>query len=1226
MSSAQQKYIHLDEIDAIIKKSWAVGGTTPCKRYEMLLPADTSETPGDAPGETARAIQKVLFPPALWKIADEIVVNALDHVVRCHGTAHIVKRIEISFDPATGVVSVLNDGPGIEIEIHEEYSAYCGVQTWIPTMIFGVLNQGSNHHANPATIIGGVNGLGGKATNCFSSRFLVQTSDALSRQTFSQEWTGHMREVARPTIKPWAKTWTNKRAFTSVSFLPDYDLFRDIDGQLPDRTVMSRLLHSRAIFAAAYAGFASGGTCSTYYNGSAVPVSGLKTLISTFFPNETAVQATIKPLEVYEHQKYPWDVAAVIMPTDSEFSACTIVNGIIVRSGTHITFIRRELIAGVRAWYSEHYKNLKITGLPGKVESNVFIMAITQIPAPQWDGQRKENMSAPRKFKGYSLPAGFIAKVAEHLKPVILDKLAGYKPPKPKHDISEKYIAAKLAGKKDGRACSLFIVEGDSVRNHIIGPMTKHLGRERYGIIDTRGVPMNSRKHATREVIGGVGIVCPDEKFEQNKFLTSLYHILGLNYNYSYDPANPQVAEKELAQLNYGHIVACVDQDHDGKGNILALISGYIEQFWPHLFARGYIRWLQTPIIRVYPLLGYAKQLTVKEFYDVEAHHEWEAETPAKIRARYDTPIYYKGVGSHSDREIDHIFKTYSARLITIYADARTAERYDVFLGTNPNTRKRELSEPYRGLTKSELEIIDTRKLISASRYLETDVKQYQLDNQDRKLPCVVDGLNQVGRKILEGLIQYHRKHKSRKERVSVIAGFISARTAYQHGETSMFDAIRGKGFIGCGGRQLPIIEIRSNFGTRLEGGADASPPRYVYCALNHRLVSILFPDEDYADLPVAYDEGTKIEPKYFAPIVPMVILESLKIPTHGWKNETWAQCVYSVIEIVKYAIFTGDDVELPMPRLCTYSGTPYAWTGQLVYRGGTQYSVGCYTLDEAAHELIITELPLRKWTTKYCTKLIRDSDPEIVVLPGGVTNESDKHTVNVKIRLMPGALDRLAGMHPELGRKEAIHESILEHFKLRSPLTHDLNFMSVGRDKILSYGSDYRAPIREWFKIRKEHYMLRAKRARILLDLQIMYQEQLIKYVHFSADSPLARKRRDEMVRLLAANGFVQICVSALANPREIPTNKLVEAITGAKATYEYLLSLGDVKKSSESLEKYQAKLDAFRAQRLALDVQERFPGAALWIRELNELEQVIREGSARGWESKGSSEFKFD
>ena len=72
-------------------------------------------------GETKGLKERdVTFVPGLYKIFDEILVNAADHKVRCPG----MKKMEMTIDQATGAISVLNDGDGIPVEMHKEHKCY----------------------------------------------------------------------------------------------------------------------------------------------------------------------------------------------------------------------------------------------------------------------------------------------------------------------------------------------------------------------------------------------------------------------------------------------------------------------------------------------------------------------------------------------------------------------------------------------------------------------------------------------------------------------------------------------------------------------------------------------------------------------------------------------------------------------------------------------------------------------------------------------------------------------------------------------------------------------------------------------------------------------------------------------------------------------------------------------------------------------------------------------
>ena len=111
-------------------------------------------------GTTNKMVYKrILYNPGLYKIFDEIVVNARDEFVRSTMTAGMtpIKKIDISVVSQNGdtIISVENDGDGIPIEANAE-----GVM--IPEMIFGQLLTSSNYDKGEEKIVGGKNGYGGK--------------------------------------------------------------------------------------------------------------------------------------------------------------------------------------------------------------------------------------------------------------------------------------------------------------------------------------------------------------------------------------------------------------------------------------------------------------------------------------------------------------------------------------------------------------------------------------------------------------------------------------------------------------------------------------------------------------------------------------------------------------------------------------------------------------------------------------------------------------------------------------------------------------------------------------------------------------------------------------------------------------------------------------------------------------------------------------------------------
>jgi len=102
--------------------------------------------------ENKKIIKKdITFVPGLYKIYDEILVNARDHSIR----DKTCKTIKVNIDKEEGSISVYNDGHGIPVEFHKELGIH------IPEMIFGHLLTSSNYEQK-GKIVGGKNGYGAK--------------------------------------------------------------------------------------------------------------------------------------------------------------------------------------------------------------------------------------------------------------------------------------------------------------------------------------------------------------------------------------------------------------------------------------------------------------------------------------------------------------------------------------------------------------------------------------------------------------------------------------------------------------------------------------------------------------------------------------------------------------------------------------------------------------------------------------------------------------------------------------------------------------------------------------------------------------------------------------------------------------------------------------------------------------------------------------------------------
>ena len=118
--------------------------------------------------------RKVSYVPGLYKIFDEILVNAADNKQRDKN----MNELKVWVDAEKGVIAVRNNGRGIPIEVHEKEGIY------IPEMIFGHLLTSSNYDDEEAKVTGGRNGYGAKLTNIYSTQFDLETVDSKQKTAY----------------------------------------------------------------------------------------------------------------------------------------------------------------------------------------------------------------------------------------------------------------------------------------------------------------------------------------------------------------------------------------------------------------------------------------------------------------------------------------------------------------------------------------------------------------------------------------------------------------------------------------------------------------------------------------------------------------------------------------------------------------------------------------------------------------------------------------------------------------------------------------------------------------------------------------------------------------------------------------------------------------------------------------------------------------------------------
>lgn len=506
--------------------------------------------------------------------------------------------------------------------------------------------------------------------------------------------------------------------------------------------------------------------------------------------------------------------------------------------------------------------------------------------------------------------------------------------------------------------------------------------------------------------------------------------------------------------------------------------------------------------------------------------------------------------------------------------------------------------------------------VISISRHLQVETKEYQLDNIDRKLLHICDGLTPSKRKCLAGGKQKFAQGNNICK-VFQLGGYIAENMGYDHGDASLNETIVKMAQKFLGAKVFPLFQGVSQFGSRRVGGDDKGSPRYINIKLNKKLVECLFPTEDDYILPYKLNNGDRYEPLYYVSVIPYVLLESICQPSSGWRIKMHGLNVFDVIHNVKMLIdpeLISDGIANTENKSVSSSGrnklikmrySTDNFKGRITNDGKKYYSVGAYTYNEKTNEVHITELPHRVWITDYVETI---QEKEIV---SKICDESDigKDSVSIIIKLRPNSLEKINGVK----NVSTCLDKFEVYFDLYSCINEDLNLISP--DGVVMEYTNHEDILRDWFVERKELYKIRHNREIELTKLRINYWENVDRFCNEYKKYKL-EEDEENVDNILKNAGYITFHKTKLENPKYLTADNFNEIIT--TGSYDYLHNLTTREKSYN--EPKQARLKKLESLRNYLDSlinnkKDKFPGMSLWVKELKELEDVIKIGLAHGW-----------
>ena len=1011
--------------------------------------------------------------PGLYKLFDEGIVNCRDHVIRLQQWKKEKKknicpvtRIDITVNKETGVITMLNDGNGIDIEKHPEHNI------WIPQMIFGELRTSTNYDKKAKKIVGGKNGFGFKLVLIYSKYGRIETVDHIRKKKYTQEFKNNLDEICKPKI-------TNKcteKPYTKVEFLPDYERFGMLDGLTDD---MFSLLKKRTLDISAV----TDKTVKVKFNDILFPSQTFEQYVDLYIGAKSVTK------RLYEKPHERWEYAVCLSPLD-EFTHVSFVNGIHTKKGgKHIEYVMNQIIKKMVV-YIEKKKKIKVKPITVKEQLMLFLNCVIENPA--FDSQTKETMNTPVSKFGSKCEISdkFIDKLAKmgvmdaaiNLNEVKANKAAKKGDGRKTNNIRgiPKLMDANKAGGVQSDQCTLVLAEGDSAKAGIVSGLSRE-DRNYWGVFPLKGKPLNTRDISQTRI-------------NSNAEITNIKKILGLETGKKYD-----TKEKIKKYLRYGRVLFMTDQDLDGS-HIKGLCINMFQTQWPELIKMdGFIGFMNTPILKA------KKGSRELSFYTESKYYKWRDNNNNgkgwKIK-------YFKGLGTSSAKEFKEYFK--KKKLVTFkYGDTCEDAIAKVFDKTRADDRKKWLGN----YDKDNVLEVD-KKQISYTDFVDREMIHFSKYDCDRSIPNMVDGLKISIRKIL---FSCFKRNLVNELKVAQLAGYVSEHSGYHHGEMSLIKGIIGMAQEYVGSNNVNVLMPNGQFGTRLMGGKDHASERYIFTALN-TITKFIFREEDRAILNYKDDDGLIVEPEYYIPIIPFVLINGGKGIGTGFSYEGLS---YNLAEVVKYL---QNKIQNKLPNIELH---PFyeGFKGKVIknYEHSQKYLIkGKYEIINS-DTIKITELPIGTWTTDYnefLEHLMSDKAKNGKQKTPIIKKKIDLCTdvvIEFTVKFYPGILPNL------VSKQVNEHVNMLEK-TLNLTTTKSLTNMNLFTNKhnLKKYKNVY-GIIDDYYLVRMEKYIERK-------NFMIKHLEYIVKKITNKArfileqcnDSiDLRKKKKEEVIELLKNNNY---------------------------------------------------------------------------------------------------------
>jgi DNA topoisomerase-2 len=1076
--------------------------------------------------------KNIKYIPGLFKLFDEGIVNCRDHVIRMMQSIknNQINTIPVSYIDVSisddGEITMINDGNGIDVAEHPEH------KIWIPEMIFGHLRTSTNYDKTEKKIVGGKNGFGFKLVLIWSTYGYVETVDHTRGLKYKQEFKDNLDTICKPSI-----TKCKTKPYTKIVFKPDYKRL-GIDGLSAD---VKALFKKRVFDISAV----TDKTLKVKYNSEIVPTKNFQQYIDLYVGGKSDAP------RVYEDNGDRWEYAVAMTP-NSEFVQVSFVNGIYTsKGGKHVEYILGQILRKLCVYIE---KKKKITVNQSAIKEQLILFLRCDIENPAFDSQTKDFMNTPSAKFGSKCEVSdkFVEKIAKMGVMEAACALTEVKENRAakKTDGSKsknvrgipKLTDANWAGTDKSKSCVIIFCEGDSAKAGILSGLSSD-DRNTIGVYPMKGKILNVRGEAIKKV-------------SENKEVAEIKRILGLETGKKYNSI-----ECVNKSLRYGKVLFMTDQDLDGS-HIKGLGINLFQSMWPSLTEiPGFIGFMNTPILKA------RKGNIEMNFYNDGEYEEWKESNDVKgwkIK-------YYKGLGTSTGKEFREYFKEKKIVGFEHNGETTTNSIDMVFNKKRSDDRKEWLGNYDR---KSYLNTNNTT--VTYDNFIDKELIHFSKYDCDRSIPNVMDGLKISLRKILYSAF---KKNLTTEIKVAQFSGYVSEHSGYHHGEASLNGAIVGMAQNYVGSNNINILMPNGQFGTRLQGGKDSASERYIFTMLN-KITRYIYQASDDNVLDYLNDDGMLVEPLFYAPIIPMVLVNGTKGIGTGFSTDVMC---YNPLDIISYLKNKLNNVPNNIDFVPYYEG----FKGTISKINDSKFIIKGKYEKVGSDKIRVTELPVGHWTEDFKELLEKLIEPEskngkkVTAVVKDYDDMSKDTNVDFTITFAKGKLGELETSADDQGCNGV--EKLLKLYTTNSNTNmHLFN----PKDKLHKYETVTEI-IDDYFETRLELYQKRKDFMIAAIEKELLFLNNKSRYIGelLNDTIDLRKKKKDEVVQMLKSKNY---------------------AVIDEDVDYKYLTKLPMDSVTEENVDKITKEC---KSKQQELNILKDTPINTMWCKELDSLSKVYLE-----------------